>query len=248
MICLNGKKPRVSVITCVYNGAECVRAAVDSILAQTFPDFELLVIDDGSTDETLAIVRDLPATDPRIRVVTQTHQGIPRTLNNAIALTRGEYIALQDDDDVSFPERLAKQVEFLDTHPHAAAVACFAEMTKWNSDDVKIARWPRDPAALRKHILGEGWLVYQDALMRRSAIEFVGGYRVEFPICEDVDLFLRLMDHFQVETIPDVLYRYRRSRRGVTFGIIDSLVMHYLAIARSMARQRMEEGRDLLMR
>jgi glycosyltransferase involved in cell wall biosynthesis len=247
MICLNGNSPRVSVITCTYNGARHVRTAIDSILAQTYPDFELLVIDDGSADNTPAVVRKAAAADQRIRVVTQTHLGIPRTLNNAVALTRGEFIALQDDDDMSFPERLAKQVAFLDAHPHCAAVLCFAEVTPWNKPTFEIIRWPVDPAELREYILSRKWVVYQDALMRRKAIDFVGGYRVEFPICEDIDLFLRFMDHFQVGTIPDVLYRYRRSRNSVTHDA-DKLLKHYAAIARELAKQRMDDRRDLLMR
>jgi glycosyltransferase involved in cell wall biosynthesis len=248
MICLNGDCPRVSVITCAYNHAHHIRTAIDSILAQTYTDFELLVIDDGSTDKTPEVVRKAAAADRRIRVATQSHQGIPRTLNNALALTRGAYIALQDDDDTSFPERLEKQVAFLDTHPHAAAVACYAELIGFNIFAREKASWPLDPAELRNHILEEGgWLIYQNALMRRSSIDFVGGYRVEFPICEDIDLFLRLMDHFQVETIPEVLYRYRRTQKSVTYGA-DTLIELYGSIARELARQRMRDGRDLLMR
>lgn len=247
MVCLQGDQPRVSVLTCTYNGEQCVQAAIDSILAQTFPDFELVAIDDGSTDRTVPILCRIADTDSRVRVVTQEHLGIPRTLNRGLSLTRGSYFALQDQDDVSFPERLARQVDFLDRHPEVAAVGCFSQVTDWQGRNPEVVGCPTDHYAIRNWIMGGEWIVYQAALIRRTALDAVGGFRVEFPICEDIDLFLRLMDHYEVVNIPEVLYQYRRNAESITHDM-GTLLEHYGQIALEMARQRERTGRDLLMR
>jgi glycosyltransferase involved in cell wall biosynthesis len=246
MVCPQGDIPRVSVLMCTRNGVKCVQAAIDSILAQTFPDFELVALDDGSIDGTVSILCDAAEADSRIRVITQEHLGIPRTLNRGLSLTRAPYFALQDQDDISFPERLAKQVDFFDRHPQVAAVGCFSQVTDWKGRDPETVFYPIDHRGIRDWIMDGNWIVYQASLMRRAALDAVGGFRVEFPICEDIDLFLRLMDHYEVVNIPEVLYQYRRNPESITHGV-ETLLEHYGQIALELARQRERTGRDLLM-
>ena len=121
-----GRKPQVTVFIPVYNRRAFIGPAIESMLAQTFEDFELLIVDDGSTDGGLEIMRSYE--DPRVRVVAnERNQGIPKTRNRGLELARGEYIALLDSDDVSVPDRLARQVEFLDRNPLYAEVGAWSQ-------------------------------------------------------------------------------------------------------------------------
>jgi len=113
--------PKVSVLLPVYyNGERYIVQSVESILKQSYRDFELIVVNDGSTDRTGSLLRGI--SDPRIVLIEQENQGQPRAMNNALNLARGEYIARQDADDLSLPERFARQVEFLDSHPEVGFV------------------------------------------------------------------------------------------------------------------------------
>src|SRR5262245_19762108 len=125
------ESPKVSVVIAVYNREKYVRSAVDSILSQTFSDFELLVIDDGSTDGSIAVVQS--HSDPRIRLIrNHTNFGVSATRNKGIQLARGEYLAFLDSDDWAYPDRLAKQIAFLDNHSEYAAVGSWSE---WMSEE-----------------------------------------------------------------------------------------------------------------
>src|SRR5262245_21907442 len=114
--------PRVTVLIPVYNRVQYVAVAIESILAQHFTNFELLLIDDGSTDGSLEVLRSYTA-DPRVRLLrNESNLGIPRTRNKGVALARGEYVAMLDSDDYAYPTRLGRQVDFLDRHPDYALV------------------------------------------------------------------------------------------------------------------------------
>ena len=137
--------PKVTVVIPVYNREKYVGIAVDSILSQTFSDFELLVIDDGSIDRSIDVV--LSYSDPRIRLVrSNTNLGVATTRNKGIQLARGEYLAFLDSDDWAYPERLAKQTTFLDNHPDYAAVGSWIEwMSEAGHPSGRIKRKPTSP-------------------------------------------------------------------------------------------------------
>ncbi len=113
--------PTVSVLMPVYNGERYLRPAIESILAQTFTDFEFVIIDDGSNDTSPSILRQYADRDPRVKLFLREHRGVPDTLNEAFATSRGKYLARMDCDDVALPERFARQVALLDADP---AVVC----------------------------------------------------------------------------------------------------------------------------
>src|SRR3954468_5693657 len=114
--------PTVSVLLAVYNARRYLRQAIDSILAQTFTDFEFIIIDDGSTDDTLAILREYEKRDGRIRLISRPNKGLTTTLNEGLALARGEFLARMDGDDVALPTRFEKQVTYLRDHPECVLV------------------------------------------------------------------------------------------------------------------------------
>ncbi len=202
-------EPAVSVVLPVYNCPLYVGQAIESVLNQTFADFELIVIDDGSTDETPSILQRY--TEPRIRYISQTNCGLARTLNRGIELSRGRYIARQDQDDVSRPERLAKQVAFLDAHPQCALVGTWAEIWRDDQRTSRVHAHPSDGARLKFELLLNNPFVHSSVMMRKSALGQVGVYSTDRnrQPPEDYELWSRIARSFDVANIPEILHAYR---------------------------------------
>jgi len=210
-------QPAISVILPVYNAERFVGEAVESILQQTFGDFELLLLDDGSTDGTGAILERY-ACDPRVRVIHQANAGLIATLNRGLAEARGLLIARMDADDISLPDRFARQVAFLESHPRVAVVGGAARCIKEDGEFVNALDWstwpaglhhPCEPADVRKAMENYSALVHPAVLMRREAVREVGGYRSAFVAAEDYDLWLRLADRHDLANLNDVVLLYR---------------------------------------
>lgn len=201
--------PRVSVIIPVYNRAIFVGAAIESILAQTFADFELIVIDDGSTDATPEMVRSFA--DPRIRLVGhECNLGIPAARNSGLAAARGEYVATLDSDDIAHPKRLERQVAFLDAHPDHALVGSWTTDMDENGRPLgKIRRKPTRPADVRAKLLFGGSIT-NSTIMGRTEILRRYGYREEFRVRQDYDLFVRVSERYPIANLPEALVWVRR--------------------------------------
>ncbi len=201
--------PVVSVVLPVYNCPRLVGQAVESILAQTYTDFELIVIDDGSNDETPDVM--LRYTDPRIRLISQANRGLAGTLNRGIDLARGRYIARQDQDDVSFPERLAMQVAFLEAHPSCALLGTWAEIWRDDTRTDRAHRHPSDNATLQFELLLDNPFVHSSVMIRKAALERVGAYSTDQgrQPPEDYELWSRIARQFEVANLPEVLHAYR---------------------------------------
>jgi glycosyltransferase involved in cell wall biosynthesis len=207
---MTDKAPLISVCLPVYNTERYVAQAVESILNQTLGDFEFLIIDDGSTDGSLAIVERYSRSDPRIRLTSRTNKGLAPTLQELVTSTRGEFLARMDADDVALPERFARQVEYLRTHPECVGVGC--RVWEVDADGDPIAEYPtlEDHEAIDAfhfQIRGPA-LVHPTVMMRRSAVLAIGGYR-DFSIGEEVDLFLRLAERGRLGRVPEFLLNYR---------------------------------------
>ncbi|MBI3798692.1 MAG: glycosyltransferase family 2 protein [Deltaproteobacteria bacterium] len=200
--------PKVTVVIPVYNREKYVRDAIDSIVAQTFTDFELFVIDDGSTDGSQEVVRSY--CDPRIRLVcNEINQGIPKTRNTGIRLARGEYLAFLDSDDWACPERLRKQVAFLDGHPDYVAVGAWIE---WMDEEGRplgrIKRKPVSPEEIAAQRLFQSG-IENSASMARTGVLRNYGHQEQYDICEDFDLWSRIAAQHKLATLPEVLGRRR---------------------------------------
>lgn len=202
--------PRVSVLLPVYNGQRYIDEAVSSILAQTFGDFEFIIIDDGSTDRTPSILDRFARSDVRVRVYRRANTGYARALNEALQLATGEYAARMDADDVSMPDRFEHQVKYLDRHHECVVVG-----TQVLAIDP--AGWPIGPhhypvthkqidAALLRHA---GSMCHPAVMMRRSEVLAAGGYHEHLMPAEDYDLWLRLADEHRLANLPEVLVKYR---------------------------------------
>ncbi|MDE2058362.1 MAG: glycosyltransferase family 2 protein [candidate division NC10 bacterium] len=211
-----GTSPRVTVLIPVHNREQHVAAAIESILAQSFTDFELLLIDDGSTDGSVGIMRSYTA-DPRVRLACNAHNlGIPRTRNRGIDLARGEYIAMLDSDDWAYPTRLEKQVAFLDRHSDFAVVGAWAtEMDENGRSLRRVKILPVLPGELQSRLLFTS-CHHHSSIMARTAVLQEYRYREQNAVCEDVDLFVRLARKYKLGNLPTILLRRRVHASGIT--------------------------------
>ena len=209
--------PTVSVLLPVHNGERYLRAAVDSVLDQTFADFELLAIDDGSTDATAEVLRQYAAGDARVRVVSRPNRGLVHTLNEGIDLARGRYIARMDADDLCRPDRLEVQVAYLDAHPDCVLVGSRVLVVDPDGLPIRTMATEQTHEAIDHAHLNCGWPVVHPAVtMRTDAVRRVGCYRDQYNTLEDTDLFLRLAEVGRLANVPEVLLDYRQHFGSVT--------------------------------
>jgi len=203
--------PLVSVVMPVYNGERFIVEAVRSVLAQSFSDFELLVVDDGSTDRTPALLAADQAADPRLLVHRQpSNKGFLAALEAGCARARGRYIARMDADDVSLPERLACQVAFLDAHPEVGVVGSAIQVIDGSGVRGRIKSYPSGSGLAAWSMVFFNALAHPATMLRRTAFEAAGGYPAG---CsggtEDYAIFLEISRKSRLTNLPDVLLLYR---------------------------------------
>jgi glycosyltransferase involved in cell wall biosynthesis len=219
----------ISVILPVFNGAQFIAAAIKSVVAQTYGDFELLVIDDGSTDGSAEVIRG--AIDERCRLIQTPNRGIVAACNLGLEQAKGKYIFRMDADDVCHSERFAKQHAYLEDHPRCVAVG---SAVMFADPDMRPLR-PSVPCLTHAEIDGQhmrgvgGAITHPAAAMRRSALLQIGGYRAEYEWAEDLDLFLRLAEVGELANLSDVLLTYRQHLGSVSHSRRD------LQVARAKA-------------
>ena len=237
---------QVSVVMPVHNCARYVRTAIDSILNQTFTDFEFIIIDDGSIDGTSSILLET-ATAPRVRVISQENMGLTRSLNKGVALARGKYIARQDADDISLLTRLEMQVDFLETHSDFGLVGSFVELIDEHGAVLQAIEPPIDNDQIQHYLPIRNCFIHGSVMIRKTSFDRVGGYRIEFPLAQDYDLWLRISESFKVANIPQVLYQYRKTKDGISYRM-SALQETYIQIAKQLAQERRNHRSDTIMR
>ncbi|MBK8475409.1 MAG: glycosyltransferase [Opitutaceae bacterium] len=211
--------PAISVIVPVYNAAHYLAAAITSVQAQTFRDFEIIAVDDGSTDDSKAVLDRLAAADARLQVVSRPNTGIVGALNDGLAAARGEFVARMDADDLSLPPRFARQLAFLHTHPECVCVGSAFLYMDASGSLLKECRRPTDHATIERELLAGngGAIIHPAAMFRRAAVERAGRYRPEAQWIEDLDLYLRLARRGHLANLPEVLFHYRLHEQSVNF-------------------------------
>lgn len=209
--------PSISVAMGVYNNAAFLGEAIESILAQTAADFEFLIVNDGSTDSSGAIIDDFARRDARIRPLHQENQGLIASLNRAIAEARAPLIARMDGDDVSLPERFSRQIAFLEANPdHGVVGTNTHDLDEQGRLHPCTDFHPLDHASFAAALDQGSPLCHPSVMMRRDVMRRVGGYHAAYRHCEDYDLWLRLSMHTRLASIPDRLLHYRRSAGQVS--------------------------------
>lgn len=204
--------PLVSVIMPVYNTAEYLDEAVQSILGQTLDDFEFIIIDDGSTDGSADMLDRYP--DKRIKVIHQPNSGIVASLNRGIELAQGKYIARMDSDDISLPDRLAKQIAFMESHP---AVGICGTACRLFGDEYGITKPKTRSDEIKSWLLFGPCMAHPTVVMRRDLIvKHSLRYDSEFEKAEDYELWIRFSRHCEMANIPEPLLLYRVHASQVT--------------------------------
>ncbi len=216
-------RPAVSVVMPVYNARRYVGLAIRSILEQDFTDFELLVLDDGSTDGSLEAIRGYARDDPRIRVFCREHGGLVRVLNEGIGEARADLVARMDADDVALPNRLLDQVEFCRGRNDVVALGGQVEMIDRHGLPLGLKRLPLEHGQIEHGVLrGRGDLIcHPAAMLRRDAVRAAGGYRQQYEYVEDLDLWLRLAERGRLANLPQVILQYRYHIESICYTRVD---------------------------
>lgn len=199
----------------VYNDSAYLKKAIDSILDQTYPDFEFLITDDGSTDDSSKILDEYALKDARIKIFHQKNIGLTRTLNRLIAQASGEYIARMDSDDISLPDRLMDEVKFLDDNPSVSLISCFAKIIDDRGMEIGEHRPGVTHNQIKKLIFFSGQFCHGAVMFRKQAFLSVGGYDETFKYAQDLQLWLKFIASFEVSNLPKFLFLWRKTPGGI---------------------------------
>lgn len=204
---------KISVVMAVYNAEKYLSEAVDSILAQTYSDFELILINDKSTDTSGDILADYVQKDPRIIILeNEQNIGLTKSLNKGLAIAKGEYIARMDADDISVPERFEKQVDFLDAHPDYSFVSCIAQYIDENGNPEQMRLFPETNEEIYAMMPKVDAVMHPGVMFRRADIAKIGNYCEDFRVVQDYDLWFRGMAAgYKFYNIQEPLVLFRRN-------------------------------------
>ena len=200
----------------VRNGGRYLCQAVESVLYQTLPDFEFVVIDDGSTDGTPDILSYYEGQDSRLRIYRQENQGLTLSLNRALDLAQGKYVARLDADDVSLPHRFSTQMGFLESHPGVGVVGSWAQYVDGTGKPLAVWQNPAEHGSMRWRLCFNNVLAHSSVMMRLDAVNAVGGYDPKLRYSQDYDLWCRLSDVVRLSSIQQVLVHFRRHSAKVS--------------------------------
>ena len=239
--------PRVSVLMPVHNSAAYLADALRSISDQTFSDFELLAIDDGSTDGSTELLRKYLATEPRMKLVARPRQGLIATRNELLRMASGDLVAWMDSDDVSLPNRLALQVRRFDDDPDLVCVGTHARCTDPDGFPLNVEAYPQAHEAIIVGQANGGAMRFATTMMLRSAAQRLQGFREPFRMGEDFDFLLRLSETGKMENLPVELYLYRQ-HVGSVCATLGAHWHAYRDAILDLARERKQCGSDRLQR
>jgi len=201
--------PLVSVVMVVCNVEGFLAESIESILGQTFRDFEFIIVDFGSTDKSKAIASSYAAKDSRIRLHEIPHCGLAEARNAACFLAQGRYIAIMDADDISLTNRLMWEVEFMEKHREVGLLGGATEWIDRTGRSICSNYFPTEDDEIKSALVVRCPFCQPTVLIRKEAFKLVGGYRIVFAQAEDYDLWLRLADHFQLANLAAVVLKYR---------------------------------------
>jgi glycosyltransferase involved in cell wall biosynthesis len=211
----------ISILMPVYNGARYLPAAVESVLAQTYGDFELVAVDDGSTDGSHDILRRYARADRRVRVMSRPNTGIVGALNDAASAATGFLLARLDSDDIASPDRLERQMAYMSANPDCVALGSSAWIIDSDGAVVDLIAPPTGHADIERELMkgNGGAILHPAAMFRRDAFDRIGGYDPAFTAAEDVDLYFRLIAEGRLANLPEPLIRYRQHTKSINFTV-----------------------------
>ena len=213
----NTSYSKISVIMSIYNGERHLKEAVDSILNQTFKNFEFIIINDGSTDRTGRILKKYRKQDDRIKIINNKKNiGLTKSLNKGIRFSQGKYIARMDADDISLPKRLEKQLNFMEEHPKIGAVGCWYYLIDKNSKIFKKIQPPINFFKIKKAFINSSPIIHPGSMIKKIFLEKINLYDEKFKYSQDRDLWLRIMKYCQLAVIPEFLLKFRYSSESIS--------------------------------
>lgn len=210
------KPPLVSVVMPVYNCATYLPEALVSLLIQTFTDFEIIAVNDGSTDDSPEILKRFAKFDSRIKIIDQKNGGIVKALNHGIEKARGQYIARMDGDDISFPNRFKEQVAILEKSPDIVLVAGDFEVIDESSQTIYREQVAPDNEFIQRAFYLRNAIAHGSVMFRKSALNSVGYYSDAYGPTEDMELWMRLLEHGDFTATGTSIYRWRVNSQGIT--------------------------------
>ncbi len=211
---MNAAAPKISVIMPVHNGERHLREAIESILVQTFPDFELLVMDDGSMDQTPQILDEFAQKDNRIKVFRQKNKGLVEGLNSLVAHAKCEFIARMDADDISYPRRLEIQYRYMQQHPETVLLGTYANIIE-NAGGRRNTAFEEDELN-RWYLSIIPPFIHSAVMFKKSAFTRAGGYRQDEHPAEDYGLWVRMKQQGKINTAPVLLHDYFLDSGGIS--------------------------------
>jgi cellulose synthase/poly-beta-1,6-N-acetylglucosamine synthase-like glycosyltransferase len=232
-------KTAVSVVMVTRNVDRFLAESIESILGQTFRDFEFVIADFGSTDDSKSIISSCASRDNRLKLHTIPSCGLAEARNAGSLLAEGRYIAIMDADDISLPNRLLWEVEFMEKHPEVAVVGGAVEWINATGRPLMIAQHPLGDRELQSALLTHSVLWQPTVLIRRDAFASVGGYRGAFAPAEDYDLWLRIAEHFQIANLEQVVLKYRIHPYQVSLSRRTQQTLGILAAQASASSRRL---------
>lgn len=228
--------PKISVVMSAYNAEKYIKIAIQSVLRQTYQDFEFIIINDGSTDNTLSVVKEFK--DRRIKIVENAENiGLTSSLNNGIAIAKGEYIARMDADDVSLPLRFETQIKFLSRNPDYALIGSSFYQIDETGEIVSFTKVLTENSEINSNLIHQNWFGHGSVMMRKTAFVECGGYSSNFKYAQDYDLWLRISEKFKVANNEEPLYSWRMLKDSISTGKKEEQ-RKYADLAVSNARTR----------
>ncbi len=240
-------RPLVSVLMPVFNTAPYLRDAIQSIQRQTYGDFELVVIDDGSSDGCAELLTEMAAADPRMRVVLRENRGLIATRNELLHLARSDLVAWMDSDDLSSPDRLQLQTDAFLADARLVCLGGAAQRIDPEGHPLDVERYPALHDAIVAGQLTGGAIRFASTTMRRDVALEVGGFREPFRIGEDLDLLLRMSEVGKMGNLAEIVYSYRQHASSTFVGLSPQWLNYRDAIL-ELAKERREFGTDRLQR
>jgi glycosyltransferase involved in cell wall biosynthesis len=221
--------PEITVLTIVCNGERYIREAVNSILNQTYENFEYILVNNNSTDNTPGILEDYAQKDKRIKIIKETRQGVLYARNAGLQIAKGDWVAILDADDIALPQRLECQLNFIEQNPSAVLVGSGCIMIDEDGKYIKEYRYPADHTSLVRYLEERGvFFAHSSAFYNRQAVAKLGGYR--FTAAEDYDLWLRLSIVGEIACIQEFLTKLRRHIQSNSYNTDQEYYLLYKVI------------------
>ena len=212
----------ISIVMSVFNGEQFLRTSVESMLNQTYINFEFIIVNDGSVDNTFNILKKYAKKDLRIKIINNDKNiGLTKSLNKGLKIAKGKFIARMDADDISLPERLEKQLSFMEIHSEIGAVGCWYYLIDKYNKIIKECRPPRKyskikKALIKKAIINSVPLIHPGLMIRKDALEKINFYDENFIYAQDRDLLFRILKYYKIAVVPEILFKLRISDKSIS--------------------------------